>query len=87
MRCAQAENYVCWVPPPHVWSLYLTEIGPRDTVALKGAVSLAEVPAALFVIGRRHGRRITVREPILWDTHQFTTRFNYIDKTEMLFRR
>jgi len=43
------------------------EISPHGAVALKGAVSLAEVPAALFVIGRRHGRRITVRESILWD--------------------
>ena len=85
MRCAQAENDVCWVLPPHFWSSYLTVIGPRDTVALKGAVSLAEVPTALFVIGCRHGRRITVREPILWDTHQFTAWFIYIDKMEMLF--
>jgi len=62
----------------------LIGIGPRGAVALKVSVSLPEVPAALFVIGQRHGCRITVRVSILWDTHQFTTRPYYIDKTETL---
>ena len=51
---------------------------------LNGSVSLAERWLVMFVIGQMYGRRITVRAPILWDTHQFTTLLNQVDKTETL---
>ena len=74
-------------PPPHFWSSYLTEIGPLDTVALKGAVSLAERSLATFVIGLWDGGRITVRGTYTLNTYQFTMQAYYINKTETLLRK
>jgi len=47
---------------------------------LIASVSLAELWLVMFVIGQIDGQRITVRAPILWDTHQFTTLLNQVKK-------
>jgi len=54
---------------PLLWTALVMGIGLCGAVALKGAiaVSLAEVPEALFMIGRSDGRWITVRVSMLWE--------------------